>query len=214
MKIDQIFSFVGVAIVAFALGYFFSPKKKGEEVVRMEEKVVIVKEYVDTCFAVSIDSMEIYRTVRKGLKRTVKSDVVVSDVISSGSVDTFLTTISHQDELLTMDMRVRSSGPVLDYEYDMTLDTFEIVRLFRIVDSFPVFTPPIMIDQKVFVDKEYIPAAIGISIEAGSAFDTFAPRTAGGVFFQDRKLRRYELTYATDKVVAARFSVPVLKFKK
>lgn len=220
MKINQLFSYIGVALISFLAAYLIwgvFGKKKTPEVITNTVYLPSVQ-YHDTCLAAKIDSFDIYRTIRKGIIRkhlNMKPESVLKDTAQAETnINTY--TYKKNDGLLSFENRVKVDGVVLSADMEYTLDTLELIRLFRIVDSFPVYIQPTIIQTPpTEVVKPFIPRSIGFSSGGSFNFDPLGqPVLSGGLYYQDKKLKRYAIRIGTDKSIEGNFDLPIWKSKK
>jgi len=195
------------------VGAFFTGKTSGKRdtSVVVKDSIVYVTEYIDTCFPVQIDSMEIYRTVRKGILTKVtpkKEEIKVSK-------DTTKSILIHADSLLTVTTNLLHTGEIHEVEYEIELDTPYIIQNVYITDTVPVYQP-VQIVEKVVEKVTEVPverSAFGAKIGTGTTwtdpFGDFAVNV--GLFYQDKKRRIYSVDVGTNQMIQASFFVPIFK---
>jgi len=195
------------------VGAFFAGKASGKrEVPVTRDSLIYITQYKDTCFPVQIDSMEIYRTVRKGLMKKVKTKKVNEVIVSADTVESV---VSYTDKHIDLETKILHTGELVAVEHEITLDTPYIIQNVYITDTVPVYTDPIIIEHTTEKTVE-IPverSAFGAKLGTGTVWDDplqgFAVNV--GLFYQDKKRRMYSIDVGTDKRIQAHFFVPIFK---
>lgn len=213
---NDLFGLIGAFAIGFLVCYLiFGMRKAPAPIV----ETVVVSERVpfDTCFAVAVDSMEIYRIVRRGLYQHRKLEISAPEPDSSGLKGDTTETVYRQsvnirDSLfdVTVGLYVKDTTCLLASDVSYRLDTLEIMRLFTVTDSFPIYIEPIIVEKKIPVPEEF--RAIGVTGGAGVFYDPFGnPFVDAGLYYQDRRSRIYALSAATNKSLHFKFSIPLWK---
>jgi len=217
--IITIAAIIGAAAVGIVVGYFMFHKKPVEPITNTV--YVTVPEYRDTCLGQTIDSLEIYRTIRKGLVRKINATVSKVEESPVSVADTTKTVydVFYEDSLSSLTGRLWVTGTLDSFDYSMRLDTLEIAKKFTVRDSVLVPSPPIMIpvdvERIVVQNKAFNPIIFGASADFGTSL--VSPENffvQGGLYFQDRKFRNYGAFISTDKRVGLCFRMPILTSKK
>lgn len=211
-------------IGTFALGFLICYLIFGMKKAQVVTNTVYVNDtmYLDTCFAVSVDSMEIYRAIKHGLQKKVTLNVSPPTAITienpvEAPKKAYQYNIDLQDSLINGNVSIvlADSSEIISTEFDYRLDTFELIRLFRIVDSFPVYIEPLIIQKTDTLKVPVHVPSFGFSASTGFNYKPLgSPVLYGGLYYQDRRNRRYALRTGTDKSVAFEISLPLWKSKQ
>lgn len=223
MKVTTIFSHIGALAIGFFIAFFIWGGKKDAPATTTTitvPQLYPVPEYTDTCFLSQQDSFDIYRSVRRGItqKKTNVQPSNVAPIPSPGdSTKINSYTYEQQDSLAYVKVVIDADGKIHNVNMEYRLDTIELIRLFRIRDSIPVYIEPVIVNntQTVEVIKYINPKGFGATVIAGTHYDPIGKFFAkGGLYFQDRKQRRYGINGGTDKSVEFQLQLPLWTQKK
>lgn len=192
------------------VGAFFAGKGNKKVEIQTVEVVTEVPVPYDTCFKKTIDSMEIYRAVRKGLAKKYPP----TDVVSTVKEDTTVTVISHADSLLTLSVSVKHTGEVLDTpQFEIKLDTPVIVQNQIITQEVPV-TVERIVEKQVIIEQPYSPKQLCYEIAAGTRINDWTNFVVQGkLYYVNRKFWQYGASINTRKDVMLHFGMPIFKGK-
>lgn len=206
---------IGALAVGFTAGYFVF-NKKCKPIVSVD--TIFLPTYRDTCLGVSIDSMEIYRTVRKGLPRRIQP-VVPPPQAEDSTSDIRSYDIEYSDSLLNIVAMIEVEGKLRECEFDIRMDTLEVVKQLTVRDTIPVNMPPVYIPvdvvREVPVPQAFVPRVFGIEGEVGHSVKLPGkPYAKAGLFYTDRASRKYGVSFNTDGQVGVNAGIPLIKSRK